>query len=340
MYWINVYGSDIHMAANRKKKHKKSYLYTVLYAFITLICIIIILAVISAVKPKLARTDTREGSNIESVSEITTSEKESKSSSGIKEKTTKHEEKEETSSTVPETTESVTTDKNASPGSFYYGVTYRSPRAKTCDVFKHGRTLMLINNEWELPEDFKWDLVRWSDGTSVDALSLNSQAYDSVKAVDKAAYQPLKDLFAAAKNAGVPLQLVSAYRSIDLQDRLFTRSVNAYLGQGYSKEQAIKKANYSRTFTGTSEHNIGLGFDILQEGNYYLSESFDQTKQFKWLQENAADYGFILRYPKDKVSVTEIMYEPWHYRYVGVEVAKEIKSKGICFEEYIAQLDG
>ncbi|MCR4594591.1 MAG: M15 family metallopeptidase [Clostridiales bacterium] len=330
------------MAKSRKKKHKKSYLYTVFYAFITLICIIVILIVYAAVKPKIGANVTQEGSNSAFSDELVANEK--STSSDVTEKATAKQqknEKEKPSTTSAETTtEAVTMNKTASPGSFYYGVTYRSPRAKTCDVFKHGRTLMLINNDWELPENFKWDLVSWYDGSPVDALSLNNASHDSFKAVDREAYQPLKDLFAAASKAGVPLNLVSAYRSISLQDRLFTRSVNTYLGQGYSKEQAIKKANYSRTFTGTSEHNIGLGFDILQSGNYTLSESFDQTAQFKWLQEHAADYGFILRYPKDKVDVTEIMYEPWHYRYVGVKAAHEIKSKGICFEEYIAQLDG
>ncbi|MCR4595086.1 MAG: D-alanyl-D-alanine carboxypeptidase family protein [Clostridiales bacterium] len=227
--------------------------------------------------------------------------------------------------------------KPAAKGSFYYGVSYRSHTAKTCDVFKHGRNLILVNKEWELPENFKWDLVYWSNGKPVDAMSLNSKKYDSVKAVDRAAYSPLKRMFADAKKAGVPLVMVSAYRSISLQDRLFTRSVNSYLSQGYSKSYAIKKANYSRTFTGTSEHNIGLGFDITAGGG--LSQSFENTAQYKWLQKNAANYGFILRYPKNKTSVTGIMFEPWHYRYVGVEAAKEMNKKGMCLEEYIDYLD-
>lgn len=226
-----------------------------------------------------------------------------------------------------------------SGSSFYSGVSYRSPTAKTADIFKHGRELMLLNNDYELPEDFKWDLVYWSNGKSVDALSLNSQKYDSVKAVDRAAYQPLKDMFSAAQKAGVPLELVSPYRSIDLQDRLFSRSVNSYMNQGYSKEQAVKKANYARTFTGTSEHNTGLGFDILQKGNFTLSESFENTAQFKWLSEHAEEYGFILRYRKDKISQTGIMYEPWHYRYVGVENAKKINELDMCLEEYIEYLE-
>lgn len=239
--------------------------------------------------------------------------------------------------TTASTTESST--KKVQTGSFYDGVTYRSPTAKSADIFKHGRNLMLLNNDYELPEDFKWDLVYWKNGNSVDALSLNSQKYDSVDAVDRAAYKPLKQMFADAEKAGVPLELVSAYRSIDLQDRLFTRSVNSYINQGYSKSEAIKKANYSRTFSGTSEHNTGLGFDILQKGSYYLTQQFENTAQFKWLIENAENYGFILRYDKDKVAKTGIMYEPWHFRYVGIEHAKKINELGYCLEEYIDYLE-
>lgn len=235
---------------------------------------------------------------------------------------------------------SVSSSTSAQTGSFYKNVKYRSPKAKPANIFKHGRNLMLLNNDWELPEDFKWDLVYWSNGQSVDALSLNYKEYDQVFAVDRAAYQPLKDMFAAAQKAGVPLQMVSPYRSIQKQDRLFTESVNYYKNQGYSESEAIKKANISRTFTGTSEHNTGFGFDILEKGNWTLSEKFENTAQFKWLMENAENYGFILRYRKDKTDITGIMYEPWHFRYVGVEHARKINSKNMCLEEYIAYLDG
>lgn len=247
-----------------------------------------------------------------------------------------------TESTVASSTSQngLTSSNNIRTESFYKNVKYRSPKAKPADIFKHGRNLMLLNNDWELPEDFKWDLVYWSNGQSVDALSLNYPKYDQVFAVDKAAYQPLKDMFAAAENAGVPLQMVSPYRSIQKQDRLFTESVNYYKNKGYSESEAVKKANVARAFTGTSEHNTGLGFDILQEGNWTLSESFEKTAQFKWLTENAENYGFILRYQKDKTDVTGIMYEPWHFRYVGVEHAKKINSMNMCLEEYIEYLEG
>lgn len=241
--------------------------------------------------------------------------------------------------TKPEPTNPVIPQKPVLTGSFYDSVKYRSPDAVTADIFKHGRTLMLLNRQYELPENFKWDLVYWSNGNSVDAMYLNCEEHNSVKAVDRAAYQPLKNMFADAEKAGVPLQLVSAYRSIYLQDKLFTRSVNSYISQGYSESEAINKANYSRTFSGTSEHNTGLGFDILQKGNFTLSTSFEDTAQFRWLVENAENYGFILRYPADKTVQTGIMYEPWHFRYVGVEHAKEINRLGLCLEEYIDYLE-
>lgn len=221
----------------------------------------------------------------------------------------------------------------------YQGVTWRSPNAKTAEV-KYGRELILLNNSYELPEDFKWNLVYFSNGQPVDAASLNNAAKDKVQAVDAAAYQPLKDMFAAAKADGAPLQLVSPFRSISLQDRLFGQSVTANLKNGMSREDAIKVANISRTFPGTGDHNSGLGFDLSKAGDWSLTQAFDQTKEFRWLQEHAVEYGFILRYAKDKVGKTGIMYEPWHYRYVGVEHAQKIKANNMCLEEYIESLGG
>lgn len=252
----------------------------------------------------------------------------------------------QTNAPTEPTSENTTKSTSAPPTSeapvnrsFYSGVAYRSPTAETADIFKHGRNMMLLNKEWELPEDFKWNLVYWANGNPVDAMSLNSSKSDSVKAVDREAYEPLKNMFRDAEAAGVPLQLVSAYRSIDLQDRLFTRSVNAYMKSGLSKEAAIKKANTERTFTGTSEHNTGYGFDILEKGNYTLTAGFENTAQFRWLSEHAEEYGFILRYPKNKTAETGIMYEPWHYRFVGVENAKKINASGLCLEEYIDYIE-
>ncbi len=296
-------------------------------SIITALCVIVISLTAVFVIPKLVEDDD----------EMTYQKKDKK-------ETTTEVESENTENSTQEDDPEIPDDIEPTPKppvstSFYDAVKYRSPDAVTADIFKHGRNLMLLNRQYELPEDFKWDLVYWSNGNSVDAMYLNCEEHNSTKAVDRAAYQPLKDMFAAAKEAGVPLQLVSAYRSIYLQDKLFTRSVNTYMNQGLSEQDAINKANRERTFSGTSEHNTGLGFDILQQGNFTLSTTFENSAQFKWLMENAENYGFILRYAKDKTDITGIMYEPWHFRYVGVEHAKKINELGMCLEEYIEYLE-
>lgn len=317
------------MNKSKKKKQKLNSTFVLSVICITAIIIFAVLAVKTArdnEAPTLSQSNT--------LSNIGSSANENKSENSTEKPT------ENASSNNSQTQSSVPSSTAAQTVSFYKNVKYRSPKAKSANIFKHGRNLMLLNNDWELPENFKWDLVYWSNGQSVDALSLNYKEYDQVFAVDRAAYQPLKDMFAAAEKAGVPLQMVSPYRSIQKQDRLFTESVNYYKNQGFSESEAIKKANISRTFTGTSEHNTGLGFDILEKGNWTLTEGFENTAQFKWLMENAENYGFILRYRKDKTNITGIMYEPWHFRYVGVEHAKKINSMNMCLEEYIAYLDG
>lgn len=286
----------------------------------------------TADSPEISNSEIQKTTESTSSEEQTTEKNETQTGTTIPEITT------EEKTTEKATTETTTT-KPVLTGSFYDTVKYRSPDAVPADIFKHGRNLMLLNRQYELPEDFQWDLVYWSNGQYVDAMYLNCEEHNSVKAVDKAAYQPLKNMFADAAEAGVPLQLVSAYRSIHLQDKLFTRSVNYYINQGYSEAEAINKANYSRTFSGTSEHNTGLGFDILEKGNFTLTESFENTAQFKWLMENAENYGFILRYAEDKITQTGIMYEPWHFRYVGIEHAKKINELGMCLEEYIDYLE-
>ncbi len=326
-------------SASKQKKRNST-----IGIIITCIVIFMIIFIGKAINSDKDTTDSPETdvSEIQKPTESTSSEFQTPETTQSDTSTTEpvqstEEKTTEKTTNEPETV--VVTTKPALTGSFYDTVKYRSPDAVPANIFKHGRSLMLLNRQYELPEDFKWDLVYWSNGQPVDAMYLNCEEKNSVKAVDKAAYKPLKDMFAAAQEAGVPLELVSAFRSIHLQDKLFTRSVNSYMSQGYSEADAINKANYSRTFSGTSEHNTGLGFDIMEKGNFSLSESFENTAQFKWLMENAENYGFILRYAENKTTQTGIMYEPWHFRYVGVEHAKKINELGMCLEEYINYLE-
>lgn len=115
---------------------------------------------------------------------------------------------------------------------------------------------------------------------------------------------------------------------------MFDRAVQQNLAKGMDWELADATAAKSIARPGRSEHNTGLAVDL--NG---VAEDFDTTAEYRWLQENAEDFGFILRFPADKESVTGIRFEPWHYRYVGVEHAKEMNRLGMCLEEYIDYLN-
>lgn len=131
--------------------------------------------------------------------------------------------------------------------------------------------------------------------------------------------------------------ICSSYRTIQKQERLYKNKVNEYISQGYSQKQAEKEAGKWVAVPGTSEHHTGLAVDIVATDYQLLDENQENTPEQQWLMNNAYKYGFILRYPNGKSHITGIYYEPWHYRYVGKEVAKEIHEQGICLEEYLNQ---
>lgn len=139
------------------------------------------------------------------------------------------------------------------------------------------------------------------------------------------------------------LVLISGYRSYDYQQKVFDRKVSKLIKDGLGKEEAIKNAKTIVALPGTSEHQTGLAIDVtsskLAKEEDPLIEEFAKTAHGKWLGLNAYQYGFILRYPKDKVDQTQITYEPWHYRYVGIVHATAIKELGRCLEEYISYLN-
>jgi len=146
----------------------------------------------------------------------------------------------------------------------------------------------------------------------------------------------VKQMIADAKSEGVNLTLVSGYRSASRQTYLYNRKVNYYVGLGYSKSEALTKAASVVNPPGYSEHQTGLCMDITDSSYVSLTENQENTKGYKWLYANCYKYGFILRYPKDKENITEVIYEPWHFRYVGVEAATYIMSNNLTLEEYIA----
>lgn len=144
-------------------------------------------------------------------------------------------------------------------------------------------------------------------------------------------YQKMYD---AAKADGVTLTPNSGYRSYETQKNNFNNKINLYVSQGYDKVTATQNAARIILPPGTSEHNAGLAMDI-----GWVTEDFENSAAFAWLSEHAQDYGFIMRYPKseDKQSITEIIYEPWHWRYVGVEAAQSMKQTGQVLEEYLGR---
>ena len=158
------------------------------------------------------------------------------------------------------------------------------------------------------------------------------------KLFDIKAADSLEAMLNDAAAAGYPMYLVSTYRTIKYQQGLFDRKTNEYLKMGYTDEAAKEEAAKWVAIPGTSEHNLGLAADIVSStwynNNNDLTQEFEETEHFKWLYEHCTDYGFILRYPKSKESITEIAYEPWHYRYVGREVAKYIMENEITLEEF------
>ncbi|MBR5252050.1 MAG: M15 family metallopeptidase [Oscillospiraceae bacterium] len=163
---------------------------------------------------------------------------------------------------------------------------------------------------------------------------------DTQKQFDVRAADALEQMLQDARDAGYNMYLVSAYRTYDYQVGLYNRKVSEYIGYGYDEATAKTEAAKWVAIPGTSEHSIGLAADIVSSTWYNynsdLTEDFEDTEHFEWLYTHCADYGFILRFPKNREATTAISYEPWHYRYVGVEAAKYIMSNNITLEEFCA----
>lgn len=179
---------------------------------------------------------------------------------------------------------------------------------------------VLVNKELRLPSDYiPGDLV-------VPDVSYSFSYYDEKKLMRQAAADALKELFNGAAADDIVLNGVSAYRSYDRQYEIFTDNV---------KKQGLEHTmKYSAT-PGFSEHQTGLAIDVSAKSvNNRLDESFGESAEGIWLAAHAHEYGFIIRYPKDKSEITGYSYEPWHIRYVGKSLAKYIYENHLCLEEY------
>lgn len=179
--------------------------------------------------------------------------------------------------------------------------------------------LMLVNQSHPMEDGYVPELANIDDSHQVDARVL----------------EPLQNMLKAASDKGYSLYVCSAYRSVDRQKELFNESMIDYVNQGMTYYEAAIETAKSIAWPGESEHATGLAMDIVSSDYAGLDEKQGETDDQKWLMEHCYEYGFILRYPKDKSEDTGIIYEPWHYRYVGVEAALAIRDQGVTLEEYL-----
>lgn len=201
------------------------------------------------------------------------------------------------------------------------GLTADEARAMLADPL-----MVLVNHTSKMPDDYTFDTKECGSATAVNK-TLQTVACDAFLSMQK-----------AAADDGVTVWMQSGYRSVKYQTSLYERKTKYYLDKGYDNATAKEKAAAVVNPPGYSEHNCGLAADLNSPEHTGLDEGFEKTAAFRWLCEHAGDYGFILRYPKDAEDKTEIIYEPWHWRYVGVENAAKINASGLCFEDYIETL--
>ncbi len=191
--------------------------------------------------------------------------------------------------------------------------------------------LLLVNDKNPLPEDYDYE----GNLTTIPTNYINGM----LNQIDKDVWNYMKAMIDAQRETQTDsknwLYVRSPYRSYETQKMLFTNQINRNLNAGLSSEEAETKAATVVTRPGRSEHNTGFSADF-----NIAEDSFESTPMFTWMQEHAAEYGFVLRFPKDKQDKTGIVYESWHYRFVGINTAKEMNRLNMCLEEYVEYLDG
>lgn len=181
--------------------------------------------------------------------------------------------------------------------------------------------LTLVNNAYPLDTGYAPELVE----------------IDQDKFVDQRIAEDLQQMLSDARGAGLNPYICSAYRDYEYQRTVFNDTMVTWIAQGYTPLDAYDETAKSVAIPGTSEHATGLALDITSAEFAELDDRQAETEEAKWLAANCWKYGFILRYPPEKSDITGIVYEPWHYRYVGKKAAKEITEQGVTLEEYLGK---
>lgn len=181
--------------------------------------------------------------------------------------------------------------------------------------------LILVNPRLRLPEDYAVDTCRIWDGEP--------------ERIDYRIYDDLHAMLNACESANLFPIIRGAYRTQNQQEELFEQKTEQFMMEGETLEEARRDAATIVAYPGTSEHQLGLALDIVSGDNNILNADQANNPTQQWLMEHSFEYGFVLRYPTDKGDITGIIYEPWHYRYVGTEAAKVMHDENLCLEEYL-----
>ena len=198
--------------------------------------------------------------------------------------------------------------------SFYFQNKDFSDWNRNCDW-----NLILLNDKNKIPNGTSLNLANYKDIKTSENFKVNSNILVH-----------LDEMIKSAKKDNIDLWVSSCYRSIDYQTFLYNKKIKFYLNKGHNKQNAESLARKVVAEPGTSEHNLGLAIDFND-----VRDDFYLTDAYKWLIKHSDEYGFILRYGKDKKEITNKIYEPWHFRYVGKDHAKKMKSMSVCLEEYV-----
>ena len=197
------------------------------------------------------------------------------------------------------------------------------------DTAQNSDRLLLVSKNYPITEEYvpenMQDINTFMDSTK------------SSTPLRKDAYEALENMYQDMAWEGIDLLAISGYRSYEYQTGLFQREWNRQKQDGSDSATAYRLAAMQTAVPGGSEHQTGLAIDV--STNSWLSQNFGQTEAGKWLKDNCYRYGFILRYAQDKQNITNIIYEPWHFRYVGYPHAKYMTENNLCLEEYLALLE-
>lgn len=310
----------------KKKRNNKNQSALVLVCSVLFIAIIVLVVVVA--NNINGTDDNKDTSASEKTSSVSSQEVNSKPIESSKPVTSvdssKADSSEQTSSKEEiESSASTDTSSKAESSKPQSNTSSSKPAEKKLDP--NFSNLLLVNGENPLPSNYN---------PSKDLMIIENKYLCGWRnQLHKDVMPYVTAMIEAAWADGVDLYILSPYRSVDTQKTLYENEVQKWIKTGMDRASAEDKAATIVARPGTSEHHTGLAIDFNS-----VEPSFENTPMYKWLDENAHNYGFILRYTKDKQPITGVIHEAWHWRFIGINAAKKYKScQNICFEEFVEE---